>query len=732
MALFRKAALPVLLALAGSLPAAPAPTILFSDVPSGPTTGGPGNLGVPISIFGKNFGTARGASKVTIGGVEVASYLAWGEKNANNPWLDMITVQPGPRVTGGPVVVTVEGVASTADIQFQKSTGRVLYLSPSGSDGSGCSESSPCKTVLAALGNKMQPGDTVLVRGGTYSEDEMWIRDNLKMSGTAARRKTVKAYPGEAPVFANGARGVAIAAHYLTFAGLHFRNGKSIGITDDYNDKAAIGRGVWLINNTVIGPIAYEGLASHGSDHIIAGNLVRVESSTQGTQGHCLYASHGDNVKILYNALHGAPGYGIHLFDQVRQKKDYRRTITNFLIEGNVTTGSPQRSGLLMVMDDGGDWGTYGNYMDNVVVRNNIFAKNNHHGIVLGQFVRNIKIYNNTFYENGRQGIFVGEHPAMTGIEIRNNLIYQSANNGVCKVYCEWYQPAHIQDVAGNAARVIINQNGYFPGGRNVVTGKDSRISALATDGRAVTGQAGLRNAAQSDFTLVAGSAAIDRGAVLPLVTRDFNGGLRPAGAAPDLGAYELGSGGGAPGLLPPVMIAPMQRSAVAPAAAASTVVAAAKPAKNVPPVGALNEISNTGVASGWASDPNDPGAAVKLYFYVDKNADEGGARPLEALANFARAEGEGRAFDFVIPDQYRDNKPHRIWGWAVDQANPAERVMLTGGPRSFKLSSSGPKPKPFCGNGPITKECMCGGQARSDNFCCDGQWFSYDACKKQ
>jgi hypothetical protein len=55
-----------------------APAVLFTDVKSGAVTGGPGDVGVPISIFGRGFGAVRGASRVTIGGVEVASYMIWG------------------------------------------------------------------------------------------------------------------------------------------------------------------------------------------------------------------------------------------------------------------------------------------------------------------------------------------------------------------------------------------------------------------------------------------------------------------------------------------------------------------------------------------------------------------------------------------------------------------------------------------------------------------------------
>jgi hypothetical protein len=93
------------------MPSAPSGPVqlLFTDVLSGPVIGGPDGLGVPIALYGKGFGSSRGSSKVTIGGVEVAAHPVWGEVNAHNPDVDMIVVQPGSSVIGGPVIVTVGG-----------------------------------------------------------------------------------------------------------------------------------------------------------------------------------------------------------------------------------------------------------------------------------------------------------------------------------------------------------------------------------------------------------------------------------------------------------------------------------------------------------------------------------------------------------------------------------------------------------------------------------------------
>src|SRR5260221_11311358 len=58
-----------LLAIPPCLPAQPAPPrIFFSDLESGPNSGGQNNNGVWVTIWDKGFGAERGRSTVTIGG----------------------------------------------------------------------------------------------------------------------------------------------------------------------------------------------------------------------------------------------------------------------------------------------------------------------------------------------------------------------------------------------------------------------------------------------------------------------------------------------------------------------------------------------------------------------------------------------------------------------------------------------------------------------------------------
>src|SRR6478752_2701079 len=91
--------LPANLSGQAGLPAQPPPRIFFSDLESGPNSRGQKNLGAWVTIWGKGFGTERGASTVTIGGGAAAAYPIWTDTR--------ITFQLGPRAKTGDIVVSV-------------------------------------------------------------------------------------------------------------------------------------------------------------------------------------------------------------------------------------------------------------------------------------------------------------------------------------------------------------------------------------------------------------------------------------------------------------------------------------------------------------------------------------------------------------------------------------------------------------------------------------------------
>lgn len=513
----------------GAAWAARPPAVLFTDVVTGPVTGGVHGLGAPLAIFGTGFGASRGTSRVTIGGVEVASYLVWGERNAHSSMLDLIVVEPGPSVSGGAVVVTVAGQMSATSSTFTAIASEVYVIAPAGSDAASCRLSAPCKTIAHVATSVMQPGDVLLVRGGAYDEGEIWIRDDHGHSGTAARPKVIARYPGEEPVFGNAARPFIVDAHYIVVSGLRFENGKSLGIGWDSTGRS----GNRLVDNTFIGVVDWDAIGLHGDDNVLAGNVCQVSGSTVGTQGHCYYISFGRGNTLQYNIGAGAPGYGIHVFDQRRQTNDIRRVIADLTLEGNIVSGSTERSGMILAMaDEGGA----GNVIDGVIVRNNIFVGNNHLGLVVTGLVRNVQILNNTFYRNGRQGLHIASEPTVSGVTIQNNL-FDEGPNAACTSNCSWYQPAHLE--VGGLAQSVSIANNYFSGGTPKVIG--------GVDVSPVTGPVRFLDPAAMDFRIGDGSAVIDAGLAQSRVPRDYTGLPRPWGAGMDIGAFEFDAGDVAP-----------------------------------------------------------------------------------------------------------------------------------------------------------------------------------------
>jgi len=370
-----------------------------------------------------------------------------------------------------------------------------------------------------------------LLRGGIYHDGELWVRRVEGDSGKPGDNKTVKNYPGEEPIFDNRARPFIVSADYLTVSGLRFLNGKSIGITEE-GDKGRL-HGDKFVNNYGTGDFDYAFMDSHGDGHTLAGNVCEATSSTQGTQGHCFYISYGDGVKLLWNIASGVPGYGIHIFDQRRQAGDFRRVISNVLVEGNILKNSTERSGLILTM---GDEDKLGNMIDGVIIRNNIFTANNHTGLILGDNVRNVKVYNNTFYQDGRDEIYVEDKQPKIGYEIRNNLFYHSKNSW-CKSNCSWYPDGHLQFTGGSGKSVTVANNGYFPGAAAVFNGDGDGARSISVT-NPVTGALQFVNPAAFDFRVKAGAAVINRGAAVGVNT-DYNGVPRPQETAVDIGAFE-------------------------------------------------------------------------------------------------------------------------------------------------------------------------------------------------
>lgn len=109
-----------------------------------------------------------------------------------------------------------------------------LYVAPGGSSGADGTESDP--TTLTSAIDRIEPGGTIHMRGGTYSFSET-VTIPLGDDGTAGDRTELSAYPGETPVLNFSAqsedsanRGLALDASYWHVRGIVVEHAGDNGI----------------------------------------------------------------------------------------------------------------------------------------------------------------------------------------------------------------------------------------------------------------------------------------------------------------------------------------------------------------------------------------------------------------------------------------------------------------------------------------------------------------------
>ena len=187
-------------------------------------------------------------------------------------------------------------------------TGNALYIAPYGNDANPCSVAAPCLTILSASA-RLLPGDTLLVRGGTYTGQGGY---NWQSSGTASAPVTIRAYPGEAPIFdgAGWSHGIIVAGyHNVIIDGLVF-TGFGKGSSGDGTIMLLNATNITIqnnwITNTGISALDHSIYVNSGTNFItIRNNTLHNSSGTHIVLNH---APGPTNVVIQGNAIGNAAG----------------------------------------------------------------------------------------------------------------------------------------------------------------------------------------------------------------------------------------------------------------------------------------------------------------------------------------------------------------------------------------------------------------------------------------
>ncbi|MFC4564895.1 hypothetical protein ACFO4E_23805 [Nocardiopsis mangrovi] len=175
----------------------------------------------------------------------------------------MIPTSPLPLLASAALalgsVVALPGAAASAEplgpeTVSPSSAQAELYVAPGGGDGAAGTESDP--TTLVSAIDRVSPGGTIYLRGGTYRHSET-VTIPPGNNGTSGDRTELSAYPGETPV-------------------LNF----SAQSEDSANRGLAVNGAFWHISGIVVERAGDNGIFIGGSDNIVERTVTRFNRDT--------------------------------------------------------------------------------------------------------------------------------------------------------------------------------------------------------------------------------------------------------------------------------------------------------------------------------------------------------------------------------------------------------------------------------------------------------------------
>jgi hypothetical protein len=357
------------------------------------------------------------------------------------------------------------------------------YLAPAGSDAGAGSIGNPWGT-LGKANSVLAAGDTLLIRGGTYTgmANVVWTK-----SGTAGQPVLISAYPGERPIFTGGGALAFIKTKcsYVVFDGLEITNYVRWAFSIDTNSTDVTVRNCYMHQIQAL---------DHAAIVIWHCHHITVENNKFEEMGRSLAATLHDHA--IYNSA------GAHDV-----------TIRNNFFKNNY--GGPAVN----------HYHTPSPY--NVWIYNNVFVMtmgSERSGVYVGDGSNHISIYNNSFYLEGTGGL----SPQCYAIRLQSG-----GGTNVVKNNLTYFANWNIQDALEALPGDTIDYNLYYP----ALDAGDGGAHSFSADPL-------LTDVAGGDFHLTALSPARGAGETVSLFTTDFDGQTRPSGAY-DIGAFQYAGGSG-------------------------------------------------------------------------------------------------------------------------------------------------------------------------------------------
>lgn len=516
--------------LFSSIAFAQAPSLFFSDITSGPSTGGETvstYAGSYVTLYGNNLGASQGASAVTLNSASCLRVVSWG--SAWNTYQKLV-VQLGSSCSSGNFVVTTSSGASNG-LAFTVRTGHIYFVSTSGNDSTGTgSAASPWRTIVNAK-NSMIAGDITYVENGVsqLAVDDYGSDLAIVAGGTStAVPIALLAYPGATASIGTAADSYAIrtpaiagSKNYWVIGGLKLVALDGIDIVsvdgwrvvgNDFSCPSGFGQSACFHTDTTtnlkfFGNYVHNVGDANGSIdkfyHAVyfttnsnsieaAWNTIVPNPTGQTTQGACR--------AMQFFSTSGSDQYDLHVHDNL---------IHDAICDGiNFAT----------VNTNNGTVEAYNNVVYHVGTGPDPGNGSSNYSCVLAGSSETgtppVLIYNNTFYDCGsRKTGDAGAISPQTAVQLKNNIIYQTTG--------ETY--------------INANQSGLC----SSVTGSTNIFFGVGTPPCSMTGNSNplIVSTSTPDFHLQAGSPAIDAGQTIASLGTDRDGIIRPQGTAYEVGA---------------------------------------------------------------------------------------------------------------------------------------------------------------------------------------------------
>lgn len=395
----------------------------------------------------------------------------------------------------------------------------VYYVATGGSDKTGTGGAdAPFASINRALKAKVQAGDEIVVKAGTYHEQVAVTKGGDAKAMITIRADIAGTVKIEPP--ADKDYGFVVLKNYVKIDGFEIAGASKAGIT------ANLVHHVEITNNVVHGSLG-NGISVSRSDFVlIEGNTTYENASVGARSGISVF--HSENVSGDSTTT------------------GYRIIVRNNVSYDNVTKSGAHTDGNGIIIDSNSSKnGSYAEYTCPVLVENNVVYGNGGSGIMTA-WSDNVTVVNNTAYHNNvdplATGTWKGEFTNMnsSGNTWANNVAVADGSRdyhtGLANVSFKsdinenvtWVNNLSFNGVAGAASVMASSGNSKPSAANGNLLGVDPGINP------------------SKGFQISKSSAAVDAGVSLPgTSSTDKVGTARLEGI--DLGAYEVGSRSGTP-----------------------------------------------------------------------------------------------------------------------------------------------------------------------------------------